>query len=172
MPLTLFFFLLSFLPLTQVVFFATGSGAVREVLLTRWEGRDDQELLYGLLPAGVDHGKLMGRARFCLCLTGDDEGAAAASRRVVEAITAGCCTVGIAVSLLRCRRRFHDEDFVLLFHDWHRLLQHGSGFKLSTTVEFVCFCNLRTPMPAGGGPRGTTDPVAQIHLMMKTLYNG
>uniref|UniRef100_A0A0D3HKU2 Uncharacterized protein n=1 Tax=Oryza barthii TaxID=65489 RepID=A0A0D3HKU2_9ORYZ len=79
-------------------------GAVREVLLTRWEGRDDQVLVYGLLLAGVDHGELMGRARFCLCPTGDDEGAAVASYRVVEAITAGCCAMDIAVSFL-CRRR-------------------------------------------------------------------
>nr|ABA96986.1 hypothetical protein LOC_Os12g16230 [Oryza sativa Japonica Group] len=105
MPLTLFFFLLSFLPLTRVAFFAAGGGAMREVLLTRWEGRDDQVLLYGLLPAGVDHGELMGRARFCLCPTGDDEGAAAASRRVVEAITVGCCAVDSAVSFLRRRHR-------------------------------------------------------------------
>uniref|UniRef100_A0A0D3HT22 Secreted protein n=1 Tax=Oryza barthii TaxID=65489 RepID=A0A0D3HT22_9ORYZ len=109
MPLTLFFFLLSFLlsflPLTRVAFFAVGGGAMREVLLTRWEGRDDQVLLYGLLPAGVDHGELMGRVRFCLCLTGDDEGAAAASRRVVEAITAGYCAVDSAVSFLRRHRR-------------------------------------------------------------------
>jgi hypothetical protein len=74
---------------------------VREVLLTRWEGRDDQLLVYGLLPARVDHGELMGRVRFCLWPTGDDEGAAAASRHVVEAITAGCCAVDIAVSFLR-----------------------------------------------------------------------
>uniref|UniRef100_A0A0E0BI65 Uncharacterized protein n=1 Tax=Oryza glumipatula TaxID=40148 RepID=A0A0E0BI65_9ORYZ len=80
-------------------------GAVREVLLTRWEGRDDQVLVYGLLLAGVDHGELMGRARFCLCPTGDDEGAAAASYRVVEAITAVCCAMDIAVSFLCCRRR-------------------------------------------------------------------
>lgn len=78
---------------------------MREVLLTQWEGRDDQLLVYGLLPAGVDHGELMGRARFCLWPTGDDEGAAVASRRVVEAITAGCCAVDIAVSFLRRRRR-------------------------------------------------------------------
>uniref|UniRef100_A0A0D9Y596 Secreted protein n=1 Tax=Oryza glumipatula TaxID=40148 RepID=A0A0D9Y596_9ORYZ len=103
------FFLLSFLPLTRVAFFAAGGvvrgGAVREVLLTRWEGRDDQVLVYGLLPPGVDHGELMGRARFCLCPTGDDEGAAAVSRRVVEAITAGCCAMDITVSFLRRRRR-------------------------------------------------------------------
>uniref|UniRef100_A0A0E0DDH8 Secreted protein n=1 Tax=Oryza meridionalis TaxID=40149 RepID=A0A0E0DDH8_9ORYZ len=105
MPLTLFFFLvffflLSFLPLTRVAFFAAGGvacgGAMREVLLTRWEGRDDQVLVYGLLPAGVDHGELMGRAWFRLCPTGNDEGAAAASRHVVEAI---------AVSFLRRHRR-------------------------------------------------------------------
>uniref|UniRef100_A0A0E0JC17 Uncharacterized protein n=1 Tax=Oryza nivara TaxID=4536 RepID=A0A0E0JC17_ORYNI len=72
MPLTLFFFLFPFLPLTRVAFFAVGGGAMWEVLLTRWEGRDDQVLLYGLLPAGVDHGELMGRAQFCLCPTGDD----------------------------------------------------------------------------------------------------
>ncbi|BAD81423.1 hypothetical protein [Oryza sativa Japonica Group] len=83
----------------------TRGGAVREVLLTRWEGRDDQVLVYGLLLAGVDHGELMGRARFCLCPTGDDEGAAAASRRVVEAITVGCCAMDITVSFLRRRRR-------------------------------------------------------------------
>uniref|UniRef100_A0A0E0LEQ7 Exostosin GT47 domain-containing protein n=1 Tax=Oryza punctata TaxID=4537 RepID=A0A0E0LEQ7_ORYPU len=87
---------------TVLAFFAAGGvargGAVREALLARWEGRDDRVLVYGRLPAGVDHGELMGRARFCLCPCGGDEGAAAASRRVVEAITAGCVPVLIAAA--------------------------------------------------------------------------
>uniref|UniRef100_A0A0E0Q1P4 Exostosin GT47 domain-containing protein n=1 Tax=Oryza rufipogon TaxID=4529 RepID=A0A0E0Q1P4_ORYRU len=81
---------------TVLAFFAAGGGgggAVREALLARWEGRDDRVVVYGRLPAGVDHGELMRRARFCLCPCGGGEGAAAASRRVVEAITAGCVPV-------------------------------------------------------------------------------
>lgn len=64
--------------------------------------------------------------------------------------------IGLSQAVVFVSCRFHDEDFVLLFHDWHRLLQHGSGFKFSTTVEFVCFCNLRTPMPAGKAVTKTT----------------
>ncbi|KAF0902281.1 hypothetical protein E2562_015506 [Oryza meyeriana var. granulata] len=86
---------------TVLAFFAGGvahggGGAVREALLARWEGRDDRVVVYGRLPAGLDHGELMGRARFCLCPTGGHEGAAVASRRVVAAITAGCVPVLVA----------------------------------------------------------------------------
>ncbi|XP_040380671.1 probable glycosyltransferase At5g20260 [Oryza brachyantha] len=84
---------------TVLALFAGGvarGGAVREALLARWEGRDDRVVVYGRLPVGLDHGELMGRARFCLCPCGGREGAAAASRRAVEAISAGCVPVFVA----------------------------------------------------------------------------
>ncbi|KAL5199922.1 hypothetical protein ABZP36_021125 [Zizania latifolia] len=69
-----------------------GSGDVRQALVARWAGRDDRVVVYERLPEGLDHGELMGRARFCLCPSGGRQ-EAASSRRVVEAIAAGCVPV-------------------------------------------------------------------------------
>ncbi|KAG8074877.1 hypothetical protein GUJ93_ZPchr0006g43162 [Zizania palustris] len=95
---------------TVLAFFGgggAGSGDVRDALVARWAGRDDRVVVYERLPEGLDHGELMSRARFCLCPSGGGQ-EAASSRRVVEAIAAGCVPVLLIAG---------DSNFSLPFSD-------------------------------------------------------
>ncbi|KAI4344187.1 hypothetical protein L6164_011441 [Bauhinia variegata] len=64
-------------------------GRIREILLDRWKGKDEEMQVYDILPKHLNYQELMGKSKFCLCPSGYE----VASPRLVESINAGCVPV-------------------------------------------------------------------------------